>query len=219
MFSKCLIVAMTALLGATNAKAMSPAQVANGLKTFSKFVSPIVGYDYGDTHYDPEFWEGFDEEEEPYTHNWADIPDFVNRTELSWKFNQTHHVLVGIERGMYMDDSIELDPDCFGERYVDRINWLAAMFQSDPGAHWIQILSLFYQIYYMWGEKCKIDHTLADLYVYCWNEGCQLGEMWENTEANFLYMTRAIIDAAIVWYEGIPESEEVDQEQWHNLSR
>ena len=32
-------------------------------------------------------------------------------------------------------------------------------------------------------------------------------------------MTRALIDAAIVWYEGVPEGEEDDVTQWHNLSR
>ena len=32
-------------------------------------------------------------------------------------------------------------------------------------------------------------------------------------------MTRALIDAAIVWYEGVPESQEENLEQWHALSR
>jgi len=32
-------------------------------------------------------------------------------------------------------------------------------------------------------------------------------------------MTRALIDAAIVWYEGVPESKDVDLQQWHALSR
>ena len=40
-----------------------------------------------------------------------------------------------------------------------------------------------------------------------------------NFELNFLYMTRALIDAAIVWFEGVPEGQETNVEQWHNLSR
>ena len=41
----------------------------------------------------------------------------------------------------------------------------------------------------------------------------------EHAELNFLYMTRAMIDAAIVWYEGVPEDKLQDAEQWYNLSR
>jgi hypothetical protein len=40
-----------------------------------------------------------------------------------------------------------------------------------------------------------------------------------NAELNVLYMTRAIIDALIVWYEGVPETHEDEVEQWHNLAR
>ena len=44
--------------------------------------------------------------------------------------------------------------------------------------------------------------------------------MKDNTELNFLYMTRALIDAMIVWYEGVPEDHEVQSDdQWHHLAR
>lgn len=32
-------------------------------------------------------------------------------------------------------------------------------------------------------------------------------------------MTRAMLDAAIVWYEGVPAHEQENKEQWHRLSR
>jgi hypothetical protein len=32
-------------------------------------------------------------------------------------------------------------------------------------------------------------------------------------------MTRALIDAAIVWYEGVPDSQEANLAQWDNLAR
>jgi hypothetical protein len=43
--------------------------------------------------------------------------------------------------------------------------------------------------------------------------------MWGNTESNFLYMTRAMIDAAIVWYEGVPPDQADDVTQWYNLAK
>ena len=63
-------------------------------------------------------------------------------------------------------------------------------------------------MYYMAAEKCQIDMTINDVYLFCWNNGCELSELWGNTVLNFLYMTRALIDAAIVWQEGIPEGED-----------
>ena len=169
--------------------------------------------------YDKEFWDAFDEEK-PYEHKWKDIPDLINKTDTWWWFNETHHFLLGVERGMYNNDSLVLSPDCFGEKYLIKINEFAAMVQSEsPWESWMQMIGVIYQLYYMGSEKCTIDKTLNDVYLYCWNDGCRLDELWGHTEKNFLYMTRAIIDAAIVWYEGIPESEESDLDQWHRLAR
>ena len=64
----------------------------------------------------------------------------------------------------------------------------------------------------MWSDKCKIDETFKDFYLYCWNEGCYGDEVLDNSKLNFLYMTRALLDALIVWYEGVPEDETVDPE-------
>ena len=146
-----------------------------------------------------DFWEGFDADEPPYEHDWTDIPDFINKTQVSWYFNMSHHFLTGVERGIYMNDSITLDPLCFGERYVTKINEFAAMIKDDIWKNIILELSVIYQVYYMLGDKCSIDKIFNDMYIYCWNEGCYSDEIWSNTENNFLYMTRALIDAAIVW--------------------
>lgn len=116
----------------------------------------------------------------------------------------THHFLLGIERGMYANDSYELHEDCFGPKYVEKINEFAAMTKDGFWKNWILELSVIYQLYYMWGEKCKIDMTFNDLYLYCWNEGCEIDQIGEHLKKNFLYMTRALIDAGIVWWEGVP---------------
>ena len=71
----------------------------------------------------------------------------------------------------------------------------------------------------MWTEKCKIDATINDVYIFFWNTGFDPMDLLWNTEANFLYMTKAIIQAAIVWWDGVPDSFEHDFEQWHALSR
>lgn len=153
-----------------------------------------------------DFWSGLDEEEEPYEHDFTQIPDLINNKTVYFWFNQTHQFLLGMERGMYGNDSILLDEDCFGPRFVTKINEFAAMIKSDPWKHWMLELSIIYQLYFMFSDKCTIDQTVNDLYVYMWNYGFEPIMLWENFLANVLYMTRAIIDAAIVWYEGVPES-------------
>ena len=64
----------------------------------------------------------------------------------------------------------------------------------------------------MWSDKCKIDETFKDFYLYCWNKGCYSDEIVGNTKLNFLYMTRALLDALIVWYEGVPEDKTQEPE-------
>ena len=145
------------------------------MKIVSCFLTLSIMISLVSAQYDDDFWEGLDEEELPYEHPWADIPDLVNKTEIQWYFNMTHHFLTGIERGMYMNDSIVLHEHCFGPKYVDKINWMAAMIQADILEHWIQELAIIYQLYYMWSDKCKIDQTFNDFYVFCWNHGC-MGE-------------------------------------------
>lgn len=109
---------------------------------------------------------------------------------------------------MYGDDAIKLHEDCFGKKYVTKINEFAAMVQSDPWKHWMLEVSIIYQLYFMWSDQCQIDRTVNDLYIYMWNYGFEPVMLWENFLENILYMTRAVIDAAIVWYEGIPESKD-----------
>ena len=73
--------------------------------------------------YDPEFWEGFeDDDKEPYEHDWKNIPDFINKTEVRFWFHMTNQFLTGVERGIYENETITLHKDCFGERYITKIN-------------------------------------------------------------------------------------------------
>ena len=97
------------------------------MKIVSSFFTLSILISLVSAQYDDDFWSGLDEEELPYEHPWADIPDLVNKTNIQWYFNMTHHFLTGVERGMYMNDSNVLHEHCFGAKYVDKINWMAAM--------------------------------------------------------------------------------------------
>ena len=132
----------------------------------------IVGTTNAQVTYDAEFWEGFEDDGKPFEHNWLDVPDFVNMTNVEWYFNMTHNFLQGIERGMYKNDSIVLDDDCFGPRFIIKINEFAAMTKKEPGSNIVMMLMIVYQLYYMLNEKCKIDMTINDVYLFCWNDGC-----------------------------------------------
>ena len=57
----------------------------------------------------------------------------------------------------------------------------------------------------MWAEQCVIERTFNDFFIFLYRDGTTFEELWENITTNWLYMTRALIDASIVWYEGIPQ--------------
>ena len=120
---------------------------------------------------------------------------------------------------MYSNDSIIINENCFGPRYVTKINQFTAMYQSDIWANLYLELAVIYQLFYMVSDICKIDETFNDFYIYCWNVGCKPEDMVGNTEKNFLYMFRSLIDAAIVWYEGVPPDKFQNYKQWVSLSR
>ena len=92
------------------------------------------------------------------------------------------------------------------------------MMKSDPWKHVVQEAAIVYQLYYMLSDKCSFDRTINDFYIFCWNKGCRMDEIANNGQNNFLYMTRSLIDAAIVWYEGIPKSQNENRDQWAKLS-
>ena len=107
-------------------------------------VAIVLGSVNAQVTYDAEFWEGFEDDGKPFEHNWLDIPDFVNMTNLEWYFNMTHHFLTGIERGMYKNDSIVLSEDCFGPRFIIKINEFAAMTRHNPGENIVMMLMIIY---------------------------------------------------------------------------
>ena len=120
---------------------------------------------------------------------------------------------------MYSNDSIVIHPDCFGAKFVTKINEFAAMIKSDWWKHIVLEVAIIYQLYFMGADLCGVDNLINALYIYMWNYGFEPIMLYENLLDNFLYMTRALIDAAIVWWEGVPESRDDDLEQWHALSR
>ena len=93
------------------------------------------------------------------------------------------------------------------------------MWKADPGKNMIPMMSVLYQFYYMLSDKCTIDKVINDFFIFCWNKGCYANELGANAENNFFYMTRSLIDASIVWFEGVPASMHEDQDKWRNLSR
>ena len=57
--------------------------------------------------------------------------------------------------------------------------------------------------------------------VFCWYKGCWPRQILSKSLNKILYVLRALNDAAIVWYEGIPEEEaahDQDIEEWAKLS-
>ena len=152
-----------------------------------------------------------------------DIPDLINMTTTTFRFQMIHWYLTGFERGMYNDSSIRLDSDCFGGYYVTKLNEYEYLFQENPfGNIWENYfpeISLTYQFFYMFNNQCDVDETVYDFMIFCWYRGCWPKQMVKQAGSKWLYVLRSINDAAIVWYEGIPEGQvtEEDLTKWNEL--
>ena len=72
----------------------------------------------------------------------------------------------------------------------------------------------------MFTTYCNLDDYVEDYMLYCWYRGCWPEQVWNQVKGKFLYILRAINDAGIVYYEGVPASNESEQdmEKWINLS-
>ena len=108
---------------------------------------------------------------------------------------------------MYANDTIKLHQDCFGPKYVTKLNELKAMIESDWQEHLLLEISVVYQMYFMWSDKCTVDDLLNDVFTFCWVNDCTSTSQWNNTKLHFLKMLRSLNDAGIVFFEGIPKND------------
>ena len=74
-------------------------------------------------------WEKHVYDEEEY---FKDIPDLINITETSMTFKIIHWFLTGVERGLYEDDNMQINQDCFGDYYVTKLNEFEYLLTESP---------------------------------------------------------------------------------------
>jgi hypothetical protein len=166
-------------------------------------------------------WEANPYDEEQY---FKDIPDLVNITDLTFKFRMAHWYLTGFERGIYNDSSIRLNPECFGKYYITKVNEYEYLFEADPFGNIFENVmpevSLTFQFIYMFNTQCGVDETVNDFMVFCWYRGCWPRQIMLQSGSKILYVMRAINDAAIIWYEGIPDGKmsQEDLKSWDKLA-
>jgi hypothetical protein len=104
------------------------------------------------------------------------IPDMIDVTGTRFYFKIAHWFLTGIERGMYNNDSISIDSDCFGDFMVTKLNEYIYLFSENPFDDQFQAfipeVSLTYQFWFMVTNQCELDRQVNDISVYCWYQGC-----------------------------------------------
>ena len=84
---------------------------------------------------------------------------------------------------------------------------------------------LSYMLWYMFTNECGLDHTFNDFSTFCWYRGCWPMQFVHKMGDKWLYVLRAVNDAAIVWKEGMMEirshpdkTYEMEEEEWSKLS-
>ena len=147
----------------------------------------------------------------PYdVHRYYDnIPDLVNVTEMRFWFTQFHWFLTGVQRGLYQNDKLLINPRCFGENYVQKFNEYVYTFTENPFGNFYEDawpeMYMSYMLWYMFMNECGLDHTFNDFSTYCWYRGCWPMQFVYKSGDKLLYILRAVNDAGIVWKEGISD--------------
>jgi len=123
--------------------------------------------------------------------------------------------LTGMKRGLYDDNKLKLNDECFGPYYMKKLNEYAYLFWGNPFGNFFENMfpemALTYEFYYMIWNKCDVDDSINEVMMYCWYKGCWPEKMfwdaWNN--GKLLYIARALNDAAIVLWEAfMPGAEE-----------
>jgi len=174
---------------------------------------------------EPVEWQKHPYDEQEY---YKGIPDIINMTDARVTFHLSHWFLVGVQRGLYNDAKMTLNDQCFGEYYVTKLNEYSYTFTNNPFGNVFDNafpeLYLTYMFFYMLTNTCGLDHTFNDFSTYCWYRGCWPMQFLYKSGDRFLYILRALNDAAIVWREGIAEANDpsialdAKQEKWAKLS-
>ena len=115
--------------------------------------------------------------------------------------------VTGVQRGLYNDDRLLVNPKCFGPNYIHRLNEYVYTFSYNPFGNFYEDawpeMYMSYMLLYMFTNECGIDHLLNDVSTFCWYRGCWPMQFVYKSANKFLYILRALNDAGIVWKEGI----------------
>jgi hypothetical protein len=84
--------------------------------------------------------------------------------------------LTGTKRGLFDDDDIILNDQCFGDYYAKKLNEYAYLFWGNPFGDFFQNMfpeiALTYEFYYMIWTVCEVDNTINEVMMFCWYKGC-----------------------------------------------
>ena len=96
---------------------------------------------------------------------------------------------------------------------MKKFNEYAHLYEGDPfGTPFNNLfpeMALTVNILYMVFATCGLDDTFNAFATFCWYKGCWPMEMVFKTGKKFLYIFRAINDAAIVWVEGMRDADDM----------
>ena len=151
--------------------------------------------DWEKNHYDvDEYFKGID--------------DYIDMNEWKVNFKLIHGFILGFQQGLWNNENFSIDEDCFGERWVNKLNQYEYLFYGDPFGNFYENffpeMSLTYQFYYMIFNTCRLDNTVQEFMVFCWYRGCWPKEIVLNSKDKWLYILRDLNDEGISWSDAYP---------------
>ena len=123
--------------------------------------------------------------------------------------------------GLYRNESFKLSDTCFERKAVQKFNEYAHTFVGNPFGNFFDNMfpmgAMTVNLLYMIFSQCGFDDSVNAMATYCWYRGCWPMQILYKSGKKFLYIFRAINDAAIVWVEGMRKSPKI--EDWRKISQ
>ena len=114
----------------------------------------------------------------------------------------------GYHRGLYKDYDWLMPEQCMDKNFVKQVFYIEDLFTGFDFARAIDMMGLFWNVYYNSDDECLIDAMLYDLSCFCFDHDCRGEKLLQNELGKVFQVTGALNSLAAIYYDEQPGEDE-----------
>jgi hypothetical protein len=131
----------------------------------------------------------------------AEIMELEQMWVLDLNAQKYRGALQGFHRGLYHDYDWELQRNCLSRQTVKQAYYVQEISSTFDFAKVIDLLGLFYNLYYNIDAQCTVENTLYDLSWFCFDHDCGGEKLLQNELSKVFQVTGALNSLAAIYYD------------------